>query len=98
MPREGSGGIPGTSPRDPMAAKIENVASRAAGNGARIQNLRAESTRNQVSLLNRVNKTAISRATPVGAPRRGHQSAPVYNRSIIDNLLSLVLLGKHHEY
>jgi hypothetical protein len=71
MPREGSGGIPGTSPRDPMAAKIENVASRAAGNGARIQNLRAESTRNQVSLLNRVNKTAISRATPVGGTTTG---------------------------
>ena len=43
-------------------AKIENVASRAGANGARIRNLRAESSRNQVSLLILVHKNAISQA------------------------------------
>jgi hypothetical protein len=55
---------------------IESVASRAAGNGARIRNLRAESSRNQVSSVMLVHKNTISQATPVGAPRRGHQRAP----------------------
>jgi hypothetical protein len=45
-------------------------------NGARIRNLRAESSRSQVSLLMLVHQTAISRATPVGAPRRGHPHGP----------------------
>ena len=57
--------------------KIENVAFRAAGNGARIRKLHAESFRNQVSLLISVHKHAISRATPVGTPRRG---APTWTR------------------
>jgi hypothetical protein len=55
---------------------IEIVASRTPGNGARIRNLHAESSRNQVSLLILVHKHAISRATPAGAPRRGHESGP----------------------
>jgi hypothetical protein len=53
--------------------KIENVASRAAGNGARIRNLRTESSRNQVARLMLVHKHAFVRATPVGAR---HQRAP----------------------
>jgi hypothetical protein len=48
--------------------KINNFASRAAGN--------AESFRNQVSLFIFVQQNAVSRATPVGAPRWGHQSGP----------------------
>jgi hypothetical protein len=56
--------------------QIDNFVSRAAGNGARIRNLRAESFRNQVSVLILVHKNAISPTTPVGAPRRGHQRAP----------------------
>jgi hypothetical protein len=55
---------------------IENVKFRAAGNGARIRNLRTESSRNHVSMLNLVHRNAISRAMPVGAPRQGHQSGP----------------------
>jgi hypothetical protein len=54
--------------------KIDNFASRAAGNGARIR--RETCCRNQVSVLKLVHKHAISRASPVGAPWRGHQRAP----------------------
>jgi hypothetical protein len=50
---------------------IEHFGFRAAGNGARIRNQRAESSRNQVSLLNFVHKHAILRATPGGAPHHG---------------------------
>jgi hypothetical protein len=81
--------------------KIGNVAFRAGANGARIRNLRAESSRNQVSLLMLVHKHAISQATPVGAPRRRHQSAPGSGQAgfsmlqtiTIDNPLSRTLLG-----
>jgi hypothetical protein len=56
--------------------KIEHFAFRARANGARIRNLSAESSQNQVSVLISVHQNSISRATPVVAPRRGHQSAP----------------------
>jgi hypothetical protein len=81
---------------------IEKVASRAAGNRARIRNLRAASSRNQVSLLILVHRHAISRATPVGHHGGGTnvdpgpaKAQPVYYRSIIENTLSLTLLGEH---
>jgi hypothetical protein len=80
---------------------FESFASRAVGNGARSRNLRAESSRNQVSILILVHKPAISRATPVGAPRRGHQSGPESGQGTTSVLqkhyrepLSLTLLGE----
>jgi hypothetical protein len=52
-----------TTPNTTNARRnIENIASRAPGNGARNRSLRAESSRNQVSLQVLVDKAAISRA------------------------------------
>jgi hypothetical protein len=98
----------------------ENVARRAGAKGARIRDLRSESSRNQVSVLILVHKTAISRAgvgdtsgvlpVPSGIRAsgvRGHHDGgtnvhpglakpdSVYYRSIIENPLSLALLGKN---
>jgi hypothetical protein len=80
---------------------IEYFAFRAAAIGARIRDLCAESSRNQVSLLNLVRKNAISRGTPVrarGRRTKAHpgpaQAQPVYYRSIVENPVSLALLGE----
>jgi hypothetical protein len=76
---------------------IENVAFRAEGNGARIRNTRAESSRNQVSILMLVHKVSISRATPVEATDGGTKAHPGPSKpdSVIENPLSLTLLGEY---
>jgi hypothetical protein len=75
-------------------------ASRTAGNGARIRNLHAESSRNQASLLILVHTHASSQATLWGHhdggtkvhPGQAKPDSACYRR-LIENPLSLMLLG-----
>jgi hypothetical protein len=75
---------------------IEHVASREVGKGTRIQSLHAESSRNQVSLLNLVHNNSISRASPAGH-HGGARACTLVRQSriqIIEKALSLALLGE----
>jgi hypothetical protein len=55
---------------------IEHFGSRAAGNGTQILSLCDICCRNLVSVPIWVHNKSMSRAPPVGAPRRGQQRAP----------------------